>query len=66
MKQSDAYTLLCKEYLSKCNACDECIAECYCIKNFLRSARVPQKDCPEKIKAYLSEKIAEDYSTITN
>lgn len=56
MKQAEAYTLLCKEYLSKCNACDECIAEYYCIKNNLRLARYPQKDCAEKIKAYLSDR----------
>ena len=50
MKQKDAYDLLIKEYLSKCNetGCDGCIAEFYCIENHLRTDRYPQKDCPKK------------------
>ena len=55
MKKNDAYILLIKEYLSKCTACDECIAEYYCIKNELRNSRVPQKDCLNKIKNYLQQ-----------
>ena len=47
--------LLIREYLSKCQeyGCDSCIAEHYCIENDLRTDRYPQKDCPEKLKAYL-------------
>jgi len=58
MKQADAYTLMCKEYLSKCeeSGCDGCIAEHYCIKNNLRADRYPQKDCVNKLKAYLRNK----------
>lgn len=55
MRQAEAYARLCKEYLSKCRdcGCDGCIAENYCIKNDLRTDRYPQKDCVEKLKAYL-------------
>ena len=55
MKQSEAYDLLLKEYLSKCreDGCDGCVAEIYCIKNNLRKDRYPQNDCPEKLKKYL-------------
>lgn len=57
MKQKDAYDLLIKEYLSKCNetGCDGCIAEFYCIENHLRTDRYPQKDCPKKLKDYLRQ-----------
>lgn len=55
MKQSEAYDLLCKEYISKCEeiGCDGCIAEYYCIENHLRADRYPQKDCIDKLKSYL-------------
>lgn len=58
MEQSEAYDLLCKEYLSKCrkSGCDGCVAESYCIKNHLRKDRYPQKDCPEKLKKYFQSK----------
>ena len=52
----EIYTYLIKEYLSKCNACDECFAEFYCITNNLRNSRIPQHDCEEKIKEYLKYK----------
>lgn len=43
MKQSEAYDLLCKEYLSKCreSGCDGCVAEFYCIENHLRKDKYP-------------------------
>ena len=58
MKQSDAYDLLCKEYLSKCreSGCDGCVAEFYCIENHLRKDRYPQNDCHEKLKKYFQSK----------
>lgn len=59
MKQSEAYDLLCKEYLSKCreSGCDGCVAEFYCIENHLRNDRYPQNDCPEKLKKYFQKMI---------
>lgn len=58
MKKTEAYDLICKEYLSKCReyGCDSCIAETYCILNHLRTDRYPQNDCPEKLKAYLRQR----------
>ena len=58
MEQSEAYDVLCKEYLSKCreSGCDGCVAEFYCIENHLRKDRYPQKDCPEKLKKYFQSK----------
>lgn len=55
MRKDEAYSLLIKEYLSKCreHGCDSCIAEYYCIENNLRRDRYPQDDCPEKLKKYL-------------
>lgn len=52
MNKKEAYDLLCKAYLSNCSACDECEAYWYCVENDLRTARYPQADCPEKLKAY--------------
>lgn len=58
MKKTEAYDLICKEYLSKCReyGCDSCTAETYCILNHLRTDRYPQNDCPEKLKAYLRQR----------
>ena len=56
MKQSDAYDLLIKEYLLKCNACDECIAQIYCIANGLRTARHPVDGCEKKAADYLKQR----------
>ena len=58
MKQSEAYELLRKEYLSKLQevGCDGCIAEYYCIENNLRSDRFPQANCSEKLKQYLQHR----------
>lgn len=58
MKKTEAYNLICKEYLSKCReyGCDSCIAETYCILNHLRTDRYPQNDCLEKLKAYLRQR----------
>lgn len=58
MKQSEAYELLRKEYLSKLQdiGCDGCIAEYYCIENNLRKDRFPQADCSEKLKQYLQHR----------
>lgn len=44
---------LIKEYLSKCNACDECYIQCFCIENQLRKSRKPQDYCVENFKRYL-------------
>lgn len=52
MKQSEAYNLLIKEYLSKCKACDECVASGYCTENHLRTHREPQPYCEENLKMY--------------
>ena len=54
MRLSEAYDMLCKEYLSKLSeyGCDGCVAEYYCIENQLRKDRFPQKDCVDKLKEY--------------
>lgn len=58
MKQSDAYDLLVREYLSKLEycGCDGCIAQFYCIKNNLRKDRYPQDNCHKKLKDYLKQR----------
>jgi hypothetical protein len=58
MTKDEAYNIIVKEYLSKCNetGCDGCIAETYCIRNGLRTDRYPQHDCAEKLKTYLRQK----------
>lgn len=47
--------ILIKEYLSKCNCCDECFAEIYCITHDLRDSRYPNDYCVSNIKDYLKE-----------
>ena len=51
MKKTDAYNLICKEYLYKCkeHGCDSCIAENYCIEKGLRNT----ENCVEKLQDYL-------------
>lgn len=57
MNKNDAYELLVKEYIARCQyGCDSCMAEYWCTTNHLRTSRVPQKDCPEKLKRYLRER----------
>lgn len=53
-EQTDLLNILIKEYLSKCECCDECFAEYFCIKNYLRESREPKDYCIENIKQYLS------------
>ena len=57
MNREKAYDRIIREYLGKCNeyGCDGCIAEFYCIENNLRKDRYPQKDCSDKLKAYLRD-----------
>lgn len=45
--------ILCKEYLSKCNCCDECCAETYCILNSLRTEN---RDCVSNLITYFTER----------
>ena len=52
--QTDLPDILIKEYLSKCECCDECFAEYFCIKNDLRESREPKDYCVENIRQYLS------------
>ena len=57
--QTDLPDILIKEYLSKCECCDECFAEYFCIKNDLRESREPKDYCIENIKQYLSVRNSE-------
>ena len=59
MNKDNAYDLIVREYLSKCNqsGCDGCIAEYYCIENGLKTDRYPQQDCQNKLKDYLRQRI---------
>lgn len=58
MKKSDAFDLLVREYLDKCQeyGCDSCMAEFFCVENSLRKDRYPQNDCPDKLKSYLKQR----------
>ena len=58
MNKSDAYTLICKEYLEKCKdyGCDACIAESYCLMSKLKYDRYPQDNCVNKLQAYLKQR----------
>lgn len=56
MNKRNAYELLIKEYLSKCECCDECIASTYCTLNNLRSSRIPENGCEEKLVQYLKQR----------
>ena len=63
MTNKRAEEILIKEYLSKCECCDECFAEYFCIKNDLRESREPKDYCVENIRQYLSarlKKVIED------
>ena len=61
-----AMDLICREYLSKCECCDECCSEFYCIENHLRSSRVPQNYCTDNLKAYLKERSKEIIKKLLN
>lgn len=41
------------EYLSKCNCCDECCAETYCILNSLRTEN---RDCVNNLITYFTKR----------
>lgn len=41
--------ILCNEYLSKCDCCDECCAEYFCIENQLRTEK---RDCVNNLITY--------------
>ena len=60
MNKSEAYDLIIKEYIGQLElnfvGCDGCISEHYCIKKHLREDRLPQPDCPEKLKSYLRQR----------
>jgi len=60
MNKSEAYDLIIKEYIGQLElnfvGCDGCIAEHYCMKNHLKGDRLPQPDCPEKLKSYLRQR----------
>ena len=45
--------LLCIEYLSKCNCCDECCAEFFCIENQLRTEK---RDCVNNLEMYFMQR----------
>lgn len=45
--------ILCNEYLSKCNCCDECCAEAYCILNSLRTEN---RDCVNNLITYFTKR----------
>lgn len=56
MKQSDAYTLMIREYLTKCEYCEECFAEYFCYANNLIKENHPRSNCVDNIKKYLQQK----------
>lgn len=56
MKQKDAYEHLCREYFGKCEGCDECVAECFCIVEGLKYGREPAEDCIKNIQQYYRQK----------
>ena len=56
MDVKQAYDQLCREYIDSCKACDECVAEWWCIENQLRTGRAPQSNCPDKLKEYYRQK----------
>ena len=45
--------ILCNEYLSKCNCCDECCAEYFCIENQLRTEK---RDCVNNLITYFAKR----------
>lgn len=45
--------ILCNEYLSKCNCCDECCTETYCILNSLRTEN---RDCVNNLITYFTKR----------
>ena len=45
--------ILCNEYLSKCNCCDECCAETYCILNSLRTE---DRNCVNNLITYFTKR----------
>ena len=45
--------ILCNEYLSKCNCCDECCAEYFCIENQLRTEK---RDCVNNLITYFTKR----------
>ena len=58
-----SFNRLAREYLSKCECCDECFAEIFCISENRREGRVSSKNemkCVNNIKDYFE---SEEYFT---
>lgn len=55
----NAYNLMVKEYLSKFNHCDECVAEYFCIKNDYVGP-LDENKCSNYLKEYLKERFTDE------
>lgn len=58
MKQKEAYEMIIHEDLNNIRnsfGCDGCVAWYWCTKNQKRKSRVPQDDCPDKLKKYMRQ-----------
>lgn len=53
--KNEIVSILIREYLSKCDCCDECMAETFCILNEMRKSRVPQEYCEKNIEEYMKD-----------
>ena len=60
MKMQNSYDLLIREYLSKVEDCDSCVASVFCTISELRNSRYPPKYCVDNIKLYLKNKKIKD------
>lgn len=49
--------IIIREYLSKCECCDECVASIFCTLNYLRHSREPQDYCESNLKEYLKDRV---------
>lgn len=55
-KYENGLERLANEYISKCQQCDDCFVEFYCIEHGIKENRIPDGNkCPNKIIAYIND-----------
>ena len=56
IKNGTSLGKLANEYISKCQQCDDCFAEFYCVEHGIKENRIPDENkCPNKVITYIND-----------